>query len=81
MTIQEARQILKTQILLEKTPKGRALNQKAILTLDAALADEKNYGNEVVQCLGCGFVGSILLVETGCPNCGIVDLTTEISKE
>jgi len=80
MNIEQARQILKTQIELEKTPKGRPITQDAILHLDASLSDEKNFGNDVIQCLGCGMVSSILLVETGCPNCGCVDLETDISE-
>jgi hypothetical protein len=80
MTIRDAHDTLKRQILLGRTPKGRRLTKKAILTIDAALADEKNMENEVVQCQGCGFVGSILLVEDGCANCGIVDLTTKITE-
>jgi len=80
MTIRDAYKTLKKEILLEKTPKGRRLTKKAILTIDAALADEKNMENEVVQCQGCGFVGSILLVADGCANCGIVDLTTKITE-
>jgi len=78
MNIEQAKKILKTQIELERTPKGRPLTKEAILNLDASLSDEKNYGNEVVQCKGCGMVASILLVEEGCPNCGCVDLKTDI---
>jgi hypothetical protein len=80
MNIEQARSILKTQIELEKTPTGRPITKDAILHLDASLSDEKNFGNDVIQCLGCGMVSSILLVETGCPNCGCVDLKTEISE-
>jgi hypothetical protein len=78
MNIDQARQILKTQIELERTPKGRPLTKEAILTLDASLSDEKNLGNDVIECIGCGMVASILLTEKGCPNCGCVDLKTDI---
>jgi len=78
MNISEAKQILKTQIELERTPTGRPITAEAVRNLDASLVDEKNYGNDVIQCKGCGFVASILLVESGCPNCGCVDLKTDI---
>jgi len=78
MNIDQARKIIKTQIELGRTPEGRPLTKEAILNLDAALSDEKNLGNDVVQCIGCGMVASILLVEDGCPNCGCVDLKTNI---
>lgn len=78
MTIDQARTTLKTQIELERTPFGRPLTKEAVLYLDAALSDEKNLGNDVVQCIGCGMVASILLTEKGCPNCGCLDLKTNI---
>jgi len=78
MNVEQAKKILKTQLELERTPKGRPLTNKAILILDASLSDEKNFGNDVIQCIGCGMVSSILLVEEGCPNCGCVDLKTDI---
>jgi len=74
MNIEQAKKVFKTQIELERTPKGRPLTEVAILSLDAALADEKNLGNDVVKCLCCGMVSSILLTSEGCPNCGCVDL-------
>jgi len=80
MNIDQARKILKTQIELERTPKGRPLTKEAILNLDAALSDEKNLGNDVVECANCGMVASILLVSEGCTNCGCVDLKTDISE-
>ena len=80
MNISQAYSILKTQIETERTTEGRPLTKKAILTLDAALSDEKNYGNDVIKCLGCGMVTSILLTESGCPNCGCLDLETNIGE-
>jgi len=81
MNIKDAEHILRKEIILERTPKGRPIEENAILNLDAALADEKNYGNEVVECISCGFVTSILLVEEGCPNCGVIDLRADLIKE
>lgn len=81
MNIEQAKTILKSQIDLERTPKGRPITKEAILSLDASLSDTKNYGNDVVQCKGCGFVSSILLVEVGCPNCGCVDLNADIGDK
>jgi rubrerythrin len=83
MTVKDAYNILKTQLLMGKTPKGRVLKEEASKSLDANLADvmnDKNAEVEVVQCSGCGFVVSMLLVVDGCPNCGVVDLTTEITE-
>jgi len=80
MNIDQARQIIKTEIELERTPEGRPLTKEAILNLDASLSDEKNLGNDVVQCIGCGMVASILLVEDGCSNCGCLDLKTNIGE-
>ena len=78
MNIDQARKILKTQIELERTLTGRPLTKEAVLYLDAALSDEKNIENDVIQCIGCGMVASILLTESGCPNCGCLDLKTNI---
>jgi hypothetical protein len=74
MNIKDASKILKTQIETERTPKGRPLTKEAVLNLDAALSDEKNLGNDAVECIGCGMVQSKLLVIEGCANCGCVEL-------
>jgi len=81
MNIQEAEKILRTEIALEKTPTGRSITKEAILNLDAVLSDQKNYGNQVVKCKGCGFITSILLIIDGCPNCNIVDIEADLKKE
>lgn len=80
MKIQEAIEILKTQIVIGRTPRSRPITQVARNTVDAVISDEKNYHNEAVQCLGCGYVTSILLTSNGCPNCGVVDMTTDIEQ-
>jgi hypothetical protein len=80
MNISQAYGVLKNQIETERTKKGRPLTHDAVLTIDAALSDEKNFGNEVVQCIGCGMVTSILITEQGCPNCGCLDLDTKIGE-
>lgn len=78
MKISEALKIIKRQMILGKTPKGRPMTDIAKSTMDAVVEDQKNYHNDVIQCLGCGYVTSILLTSDGCPNCGILDMTTEI---
>jgi hypothetical protein len=84
MNVDEARKILKTQIELERTPKGRPLTREAILNLDATLShnetlgEDERAGNAVIRCAGCGMVTSMLLVEKGCPNCGCLLLKTDI---
>jgi len=78
MNIDQAKQIIKRQQISDRTPFGRPIHERALGALNSTLEDEKNYGNEVVQCKSCGFVVSILLTETGCPNCGIEELVTKI---
>jgi len=57
------------------------LSDYAIKTVGATLVDQKNYQMDVIQCLGCGFVVSSLLVADGCPNCGAIDLSENIIEE
>ena len=78
MNVEQALTMLQTQKAIGRTPSGRPIHKHAIEALDSAILDVKNYGNEVVQCKSCGFVISILLTETGCPNCGIEELTTNV---
>jgi|APSaa5957512493_1039668.scaffolds.fasta_scaffold252930_1 hypothetical protein len=78
MNIGQMYDVFKKQIEVEKTPSGRPLTKEAILNLDAALSDEKNYKNEAVNCVCCGMVQSILLVENGCANCGCLDIDANI---
>lgn len=72
MTIGEAQEEIKTQILLKKTTSGRPLSDQAILTLDSTLADVDNFDNEALECPGCQMVYSILFSSNGCPNCGCI---------
>lgn len=78
MKINEAIQILNRQSVLGRTPKGRHLTDIAKSAIEAVIEDQKNYANDVIQCLGCGYVTSILLTSNGCPNCGVEDLTSTI---
>jgi len=78
MNIQEALPIFERQKIIGKPREDRALHESGIAAMDAAISDQKNYGANVVQCVGCGFVSSELLTINGCPNCGVDELTTEI---
>ena len=80
MNIEQAQQILSRQKISKRTPFGRPIHDRAIEGIDAVLADTGNYGSDIVQCESCGFAISILLTETGCPNCGIEELTTNIKE-
>lgn len=80
MKIREGLQTLKTERVLERTPKGRFITDYALQTLDAAMEDVKNYENELAKCLGCGFVNSILLFEDGCPNCNVIDIKADLNQ-
>jgi len=80
MNISDTIPILKMEQILGRTPRGRAISEYAVETLNAAISDEKNHGSNVVECMGCGFVISSLLIEDGCPNCGAIDLTENIYK-
>ena len=78
MDLNSAKKIIKTQIELGLSSEGRRLNEEAILSLDSCLSDEKNMGNYSVECIGCGMVQSILLIEDGCVNCGCLDINAEV---
>jgi hypothetical protein len=78
MKISDVIGILQKQKMLERTPKGRPITEKAIEVLNATLSDEKNYHVEAVRCKNCGIISSSLLVPEGCVNCGSKDLTAEI---
>jgi len=79
MNIQEAIPIFQRQRAIGKTSSKRVLHESGVKAIEAAISDQKNYGANVVQCAGCGFVASELLTINGCPNCGVDDLTTEIN--
>lgn len=78
MKISDAIDILTKEQLFGRTPKGRSMSDFAKESVRATLEDQKNYESDVVQCLGCGFIVSSLLVTDGCPNCGVIDLTENI---
>jgi hypothetical protein len=78
MKILDILDLLTKEKAFRRTPKGRALSDFAIQAVEATLADKKNYEMEVIQCLGCGFVVSSLLVSDGCPNCGAIDMTENV---
>ena len=78
MKISEGLDILKKEEVLSRTPFGRPLGDYAVKSIQAVIGDTKNHDNELVKCLGCGLVISILLTSEGCPNCGVEELTTEI---
>lgn len=79
MTIQDALDIIKRELALERTPSGRPITEDALLSLDSTLEDHKNYHMDVVQCLNCKLILSSLLVPSGCINCGSKDLTSNVS--
>lgn len=74
MKIADSIDLLRAEMVLEKTPTGRSLTEYAKEILESTIKDEKNYGSELTECLGCHFVASILLTSNGCPNCGVEDL-------
>lgn len=78
MKISEGLDVLKKEVILARTPFGRPLDNYAVESIQAVIGDEKNHGNELVKCLGCGLVISILLTSEGCPNCNVEEMTTEI---
>ena len=80
MQIQAVLETLEAEAILERTPSGRLLTESGKNTIEACLSDEKNYMSDAVLCLNCGFVGSVLLVPEGCPNCKGLDMTTSIEE-
>lgn len=81
MKISEGIEILRAEKILGKTPKARPLSDFAKETVEATLADQKNYETELIECLGCGMIVSSLLTSEGCPNCGVQDLSMDIKIE
>jgi Zn finger protein HypA/HybF involved in hydrogenase expression len=79
MKISEALSVLNTQLIFERTPKGRAITEYAANTLKAILEDKKNWDFSVVKCKNCGIILSSLLVESGCKNCGSKDLELNVT--
>lgn len=81
MKISEAKHILAKEEALGRTPKGRPISEYGMNSLVATREDDKNHEMDVIECLGCGFVISSLLVMEGCPNCGALDMTENITAE
>jgi len=80
MNIEDSKKIMKTEIELSLSPTGRPLSEEAIANLDSCLADFNNIESEAVQCINCGMVQSILLIDEGCENCGCLDIEADISE-
>jgi len=74
MKISDNIDLLRAEMVLERTPVGRPLAEYAKEAVEATIKDEKNYGSDLTECLGCHFIASILLTSNGCPNCGVEDL-------
>ena len=79
MTIEEAKEKIKVQLLLVKTPSGRGINGVSLAILDSALADladpendANGIWNEALECPGCQLVYPIEFSSNGCPNCGCI---------
>ena len=81
MKIQDGIEILRTELTLGRSPQGRELNEHALNVVAATLQDKKNYDSELIRCLGCGFVASVLLSSQGCPNCNVSVMTLEIENK
>lgn len=81
MDLNNAKKIIKTQIELGMSSYGRMLSKEAISYLDSCLSDEKNLSNYSVECMNCGMVQSILLIENGCSNCGCLDIDAEVKNK
>jgi hypothetical protein len=81
MQIQEVLDTLRAEMILARTPSGRLLTESGTGSIDACMSDNKNYQSDAVLCANCGFVGSILLVPEGCPNCKGLDMTTSIEEK
>jgi hypothetical protein len=78
MKILEGLDILKKEAALARTPSGRPLENFAVESIQAVIGDTKNHNNDLVKCLGCGLIISILLTSEGCPNCNVEEFSTEI---
>jgi len=78
MKISESIDVLKKQLLLERTPKGRPITKSALLVVETTIEDQKNYHIDAIKCLNCGIILSSLLVPQGCVNCRSKDLLLKI---
>lgn len=78
MNITEAKNILNTQLVLGKTPKGRSITDYAKEVITSCMNDAGNQNANVSACKNCGIVVSVLLVADGCPNCGGLDFNSDV---
>ena len=78
MNISEARDVLNTQVVIGKTPKGRPLTDYAKQCITTSMEDDGNAQADVSECLNCGMIVSVLLTDDGCPNCGGLDFNSNI---
>jgi len=81
LQIQDVLDTLRAEMILERTPSGRLLTGDGRSAIEACVSDEKNYMSDAVLCRNCGFVGSILLVPEGCPNCKGLDMITAMQEK
>jgi rubrerythrin len=80
MNISETLKTLKAQLSFERTSKGRSITEKGLHAVKATLDDEKNHNIKAAKCLNCGIIASSLLMPKGCPNCGAIDITTDVNE-
>jgi rubrerythrin len=80
MNISQTLQTLKAQLTFERTSKGRSITEQGLHAVQATLEDEKNHHINASKCLNCGIIVSSLLTPKGCPNCGAIDITTDIDE-
>lgn len=78
MQIQQLLPLIQVELKIGNTPKGNPLQNFARQSLEATISDKDNYDAEATRCQNCGLIVSSLLVSEGCPQCGGLDLTTEI---
>jgi len=78
MKISDCLEVIKSEMVFERTPSSFPLTQYSKDTLKATIEDQKNYGSDVFQCKNCDFIASSLLFEDGCKNCGSKDLNKDV---
>jgi len=71
MNISDSLKIMLAEQVFKRTPNGRPITDFAIETIKASMEDKKNYDQNIMECANCGLIVSSLLVESGCPNCGL----------
>ena len=79
MKISDILNTLRAERIFGRTPSGRSLTDYTIKVIDATIEDKKNYDSEAMFCKNCRFIGSSLLANSGCPNCGGKDCSFDIN--